>query len=662
MQGGITAVGLITEECLRRIQDANDIVSVAESYGLQLRQVGSNFTALCPFHNEKSPSFNINPHMQIFKCFGCGAKGGIFQFVQMMERCEFPEAIEILAARAGIPVEREDGAGPSGTGEADKKKALYAANRLACQYYEQSFADPVIGKIARDYMQQRGFTPETISAWRLGWAPDEWEGLVGYIREFVSHKWGEHKVESAIDAGVQAGVLRYKEETDRTYDAFRGRVMFPILDAQQRPVGFGGRVLEEKPDSGGKYINTSEGKVFSKRKLLFGLSEAAKEIGLKKEAIVVEGYVDTIMCHQYGIRNVVATLGTALTEDHIRLLRRYIQAEGHVVALFDSDNAGRKATERAVRLFMEEDVPLKVAQGLEVKDAGEFLPQFGADAFRQMLAKSEDSFKYMLRQTVGSCPAGDVTARSTAVATVMDLVNCCPNGVKREMMRQAVAAASGVPVEALPQPSEKARTQKNEFHKGARRESWQEKRAEVTENNGRSGRREPRGLGAVMPFTSDSRREGRRKREQQLVRYLLASKQWCDAIMHAFPPDEWSWHAAAELAGLIRDAWEEGGPEAASRPDPAALMHQASDPEAAVLVADLAAGGPSATESAGPELTEMGLKDLLASIVRERLEQESEDLKAEIQEAEERGDHERAQACLLRKLDVDRRRKQQILS
>lgn len=523
-------MGLITEDCLKRIQDACDLVSIAESYGLQLRQVGSNYTALCPFHREKTPSFNINPHMQIFKCFGCGAKGGVFQFVQMMERCEFPEAIELLAQRCGVRIERDGGPANPEDRERENRKALYAANRIACQYYEHSLADERGGRIAREYLLGRGFTPETIAAWRLGWAPDSWDGLLNYMKAFVAQKWGDHKVDSAVEAGLAAGVFRRNEERQSLYDAFRGRVMFPILDAQQRPVGFGGRVLETKPEGGAKYINTSEGRIFSKRKLLYGLSEAAKEIGLRREAVVVEGYTDTIMCHQYGVRHAVATLGTALTEDHIRLLRRYIQSDGCVVALFDSDEAGRKATERAVRLFMEEDVPLKVVQGLELKDAGEFLPRFGGDAFRAALEKADDSFRYMLRQTLGACAPGDLSARATAVGEIMGLVNACPNRVKREMMRQAVAAAAQVPAETLPLP------EAGKEGRARATDTWRNASAKP----GDAGPRERRGLGAaeLSPLPADGRREGSRKREAQLVRYLLAARPWCEAVMHAFPPDE----------------------------------------------------------------------------------------------------------------------------
>ena len=304
-------MGLVSDDLIRRIREANDIVQVVESYSIRLRRIGVNMVALCPFHREKTPSFNVSPTHQFFKCFGCGAKGDVIKFVQMMERADFPEAMSLLAARAGIPLAREEGAAlRQHDAAAEERQAAFWAAGIGLRYFQESLRNQREGKEARDYLRGRGFTEETVAAWQLGWAPANRHGFLEYLRRQTNSP------EKAVKAAVAAGLLRRSEDGE-IYDFFRGRVMFPILDMQQRPIGFGGRLLEEKPEAGGKYINTPEGTLFAKRRVLFGLPAAAKEIAAGRTAVVVEGYTDVIMCHQYGLRNVVATLGTSLTEEHV---------------------------------------------------------------------------------------------------------------------------------------------------------------------------------------------------------------------------------------------------------------------------------------------------------------------------------------------------------
>ncbi|MCC8179992.1 MAG: DNA primase, partial [Planctomycetes bacterium] len=449
-------MALYSQDFLERVRSANELSQVVGSYNVQLKRAGSNLLGLCPFHNEKTPSFNIRPAEQFFRCFGCGAKGDVFRFVQMMERIEFPEAVKILAERAGLQLEFESpAAARQAVKQSETKSALLWCTSRALDYYEENLYKPN-GAAALEYLLNRGFTRETITRWRLGWAPDSWDGLCGFLLKNAKDSQQKEKV---MEYARQAGVVRAKEMergSVRYYDAFRGRVMFPITDIQARPIAFGGRLLEEKPDAGGKYINSSEGRLFEKRKVLFGLSQAAKEIALTGKAVVVEGYTDVVMCHQYGIKNVVATLGTSLTEDHIALLRRHVSAKGGVVAFFDSDAAGEKATRRAIGLFMAEDVPLLVAGGLEPKDAADYLPVHGSERFSRHIEMAEDGFIHVLNRTIGAAKGRDVGALGNAVREVMELVNTCPDAVKRAIMRHRVAAEAGVPEETLPKPAEKA--------------------------------------------------------------------------------------------------------------------------------------------------------------------------------------------------------------
>jgi len=604
-----------TDDFIRRVREASDIVQVVESYGIPLRRAGTNCVALCPFHSEKTPSFNVNPADQFFKCFGCDEKGDVIAFVQKFERVEFAEAVETLAARAGIPLEVADRAHRERDArEAEARKSLRWINQKALEYFEERLAEVRDGQRGRAYLLGRGFTEQTIAAWRLGWAPDRWDAL----REYLVGLAGEHKREKILDAGVAAGVLR-RRDGGEAYDAFRGRVIFPIFDIQNRPVGFGGRVLEEKPEAGGKYINTAEGALFQKRTLLYGLSFASKEIGLTRTAIVVEGYTDTIMAHQYGLRNVVATLGTSLTQEHVQRLRRYVHDGGRVIALFDADEAGERATERAARLFMEEDVPLHIVRNLELKDACAFLPQFGGERFREEIEKAEDSFRWVLRRTRerAGCTVGQ---QSAAAHTVMEVVNRSPNAVARAMMRKEVAAAFQIPEETLPQPV--ARTKPGATASGR-------PRGLTLTPGGRPAVAAPRG--------------GRHRRELRLLQYMLESGAWCAHVVERVPPDDFQDAACAEVAGRLREAWERG-----VRPEIAELRRECVRENAGRIIDDLAVASRELVCS------DEDLEDVLRSFDVERLRQEEGAIMSALRAAQQEGDADRADALSLRKIQIAR--------
>jgi DNA primase len=584
-------VGRIKEDCIRRVQDANDIVSVVESYNIPLRRSGSNFVALCPFHEEKTPSFNVNPRYQAFRCFGCGVKGGVFQFVQMMERVEFPEAVELLASRAGLEVEREDGGRHEEDTGRSRRKQLRWINSKALLYFEQMYREEREGKAARDYLHERGFDDTVIETWRLGWAPERWDGMVG----FLGKEAGIHR-EAALDAAVEAGVLR-RNDDGHVYDAFRGRVMFPILDAQHRPIGFGGRVLEEKPEAGGKYINSPEGPLFEKRKLLYGLNFAAKQIGIEREAVIVEGYTDTIMCHQYGLRNVVATLGTSLTREHVLHLRRYVQNEGRVIALFDADEAGEKATLRALELFFEEDVPLAIVRDLDVKDACEYLPQADAENFAEKMRRAQDAFRFLLHKFLGAENTRSVDGRAGAVQRIMDYVNRSPNAVKREMMRQEVAAAAGVPEESLPRPAK--REAAREEHRNDRRGLQDRNERETASAN-----------------TETPPRTKRKYAEERLLRYIIDQKKWADQAAPLLQDENSLLNKdTGRFADRVKQAWDRG-----ERPDIESILQtfggEGSDSIRSVL-------GFSEGE---PSLSEQEFRDLLVALRHARLEEEKNEI------------------------------------
>ncbi len=635
---------LLTENSIARVQDSIDIVDVVESYGVKLKRSGSNFLAVCPFHNEKTPSFNVNPQLQIFKCFGCGVGGGVIKFVQLMQRCEFPEAVEILASRAGVTLEYEGGTGRDSSqvrASKDRKQALLWACKQAFDYFRAALADKTEGDAAREYLYSRGFKEEIIQGWGLGWAPESWDGLLNSYLQRVVALSGEHKVAEARKVGVEAGIFRQQEEGDRIYDFFRGRVIFPIFDMQQRPIGFGARVLVEKPECGGKYINTIETPLFMKRSLLFGLNFAAKEIGLTKIAYVVEGYTDTIMCHQYGIRNVVATLGTSLTVEHIRLLKRYIHNDGKVVALFDNDNAGKKATRRAIDLFMQEDVSLWVLSSLEVKDAGEFLPKFGAERFREFLTGAKESFAFVVEEELGSKDfATDLAGKTAAIEKIMELVNSCPNILRRNIMRSRVAEVAGISEETLPVPSKG----EGRFRSNSRRVVDSGAASTVSTGSGQQ----------QVPLIIDAPRQSRLKAEKMLLRYMFAERDWCERVMDQYPPDEWFGESEHLCAILLRDEWNVTT-EAAIRIE-RLLEKTVNEGVRGLLLdfVDFGAMGKRAGLAEGDSLGKETLEDLLFQIRVTELKDRRDELNQEHARAELAGNKALADSLLVEKLRLEK--------
>ncbi|MDR3077763.1 MAG: DNA primase [Planctomycetota bacterium] len=619
-------MALYRQDFIERVRAANDLAQVAASYNIQLKRTGGNLIALCPFHNEKTPSFNIRPADQYFHCFGCGEKGDVFGLVQKLEKVEFPEAVRLLAERAGLQPEY---AGPAAAREAEERgrekgSLLWCCSR-ALDYFEECLAGPK-GAKAREYLAGRGFSEDTVRRWRLGWAPDAWDGLTGFLLKNAREPVPREK---ALAFAAKAGLIRIKEDgpsqSRHYYDAFRGRVMFPILDSQSRPVAFGGRLLEEKPEAGGKYINSAESRIFEKRRTLFGLPQAGKEIALSKEAILVEGYVDVIMCHQYGLGNVVAVLGTALTEDHLNLLRRQTDGKGRVVAFFDSDPAGEKATLKAIAMFMAQDMPLAVAGALELKDAGEFLPRHGAEKFRERLSAAEDSFSYLLARTVGRAKNGGPDALSRAVRELMETVNLCPDPVKLALMRRRAAAEAGVPDDTLPKPKSSAPTGASDQFR------IQGSRARPAAKPGLK----PPEPDQRMENALARRRETSRRREARLLRYLWESPAWSERLLDAYPPDEWRSQALAELAAAIRDERLAGCD--ISLP---ALRARTENPDAAKYLAELAFA------DSGPPLTEREFSELLDLVLAEGLKDGMREVRSELAVAGRTGDSDREDELL----------------
>ena len=373
--------GMLNNSMVLQVQQANDIIDVIGEH-VSLKRKGREMVGLCPFHDDHRPSMNVNPVKQIFKCFSCGAGGDVFKFIQMRENLTFPQAIERLAERAGIKLEKRQmpkrfssGAdtGQNGQIEDVDPNRLAKANTWAAEYFQQKLNDDKMGKYARDYLAERQISPESVKKWKLGLAINSPDGLLN-----------EAKAKKApLKLLEQAGLIFGQNQ-----DKFVNRLMFTITDVTGRVIGFGGRTLD---DNSAKYINSPTTVLFDKSNSLYGLEQARHEIVSTGTAIVVEGYTDCIMAHQFGCCNVVAALGTSFTAGHGRLLRRYAKK---VVLIFDSDVAGIEATNRALDVCLAQRIDIKLASVPEGKDPCDFLLAAGKEGFERLVAEAIDVFQF----------------------------------------------------------------------------------------------------------------------------------------------------------------------------------------------------------------------------------------------------------------------------
>ncbi len=363
----------------QRVRDASDIVSVIGEH-LSLKAKGREYACLCPFHDDHNPSMSVVPHKQIFHCFVCGSGGDVFTFVQRYHSMEFREALEFLAERAGIELSRRRPAGSHGDPQSEggvSRAELIEANRVASDFFKAILTHPEHGVLAREVVEKRLLSPEMIETFCIGASPDRWDGLLSTIQS------------KGLDLPhfLGAGLIKPKD-AGGAYDALRNRLIFPIHEHPTgRIIAFGARRLDD--DDEPKYLNSPETPVFIKSKTLFGLHQAARSIQREGVAIIVEGYTDVIACHQAGITNVVGTLGTALTSQHAAVLRRLCDT---VVLLFDADDAGQRAADRALEVLFSEEIDIRVARGEgDAKDPDELLrAENGVETFNAMVQGAQD--------------------------------------------------------------------------------------------------------------------------------------------------------------------------------------------------------------------------------------------------------------------------------
>ena len=423
-------------EWIDSVRERSDIVELIGSY-VTLRRAGSNYTGLCPFHSERTPSFTVFPDTQSFFCFGCEAGGDAFTFVMRSENLEYPEAVEFLAKRAGIqiPETHEDSDQPRGISRA----RAYELNRAAARFYRDCLFDPAIGEAGMNYLRDtRGLDTAVIRHFGLGYAPNEFGVLLPHLK---SLGFTEEEMRQCFLCG--------RSQSGRYYDYFRGRVMFPVINTAGEVVAFSGR--DVTGTSKAKYLNSSDTPVFQKRKNLFALNFAKAHCA--EQMILCEGNMDVVSMHAAGFENAVASLGTALTDEQARIMERYTK---QVIIAYDGDSAGQRAAGRAMDIFARVGLDVRVLRITDAKDPDEYIRKFGTDAFARLLKGSSTGFSYRLDGVLNRYNIKEPEDRIKAAAELCGMVARVWSSAEREVYLQAVSERLGLPIDSLRRDVERA--------------------------------------------------------------------------------------------------------------------------------------------------------------------------------------------------------------
>ncbi len=414
-----------SEQFIDEIKSRNSIEETVSRY-IQLKRAGSNLVGLCPFHNEKSPSFTVFPATKSYYCFGCGAGGDVFSFVMQTEGLDYPSAVESLASRAGIPMEQNNSYGVQNEKSAVSKKRIIEATKEAGKFFYKCLNSPS-GIKAREYLEKRKISSQTIKRFGIGYAPDSWDSLTKHLKSL-----------GFSDEETKAAFLTGTSKNGNQYDMFRNRIMFPVFDITGDCVAFSGRRLNEQDER--KYINTSDTPAFKKSRVLFGLNIAKQQND--GFLIMCEGAVDAIALQQAGFSNAVATLGTAITSEHARIIARFVKT---VFLAYDIDKAGRSATDKAIRLLAEVGVDTKIIDlGKDAKDPDEFIKAYGAEAFRRKLKGSSGQIDYSIDQILTKHNTDNPDEKLRAATELYEFVAKIYDRTEREIYKMSISKKLGI--------------------------------------------------------------------------------------------------------------------------------------------------------------------------------------------------------------------------
>lgn len=510
---------------LDEIRDRCSILDVVSPY-VALKRSGKNYKGLCPFHAEKTPSFIVNPETQRWKCFGCGASGDVFTFVMQAEHLTFAEAVEQLAAKVGVKITYD----PKESKTASERDKILRINSIAAQFFQKSLEQ---SPIAQEYVKQRGISDEAAKKFKLGYAPAEWQALADYLR-------GQGiKPEDA----AKAGLLIPRDSGQGFYDRFRNRLIFPIQDVQDRIIAFGGRALG---DESAKYINSPESMVFAKNRILYALNFARKAITEKGFAIIVEGYMDILAAHESGITNAVATMGTALTLEHVRLLGRYTKK---AVLAFDADSAGMAAAIRGGPMFDEAEFDVRIVPMPAGEDPDSFIRKSGPAAFMEAVAEALPIPDYRISVVASKHDINTKAGKLALLNEVMPIIAEVDKQIERERLISLVAPyhpnfGSGIaPAEVhIRQEIERLRRKKEQsaYKKDSAKTSEAEKigQTELINNEGKAVR----------------------KAEKELLSFIIRGEASAAEIFEKVSPEYFIGEDSAELAKAIKAEIGSGKP------------------------------------------------------------------------------------------------------
>lgn len=421
---------MIDDSVIQAVKDRSDIAEVIGS-SIQLKRAGRNFLGLCPFHNEKTPSFNVSADNQYFHCFGCGANGDVISFVQQHENIDFIDSVKMLANRYGIVIPEGKNFNPQAQSE---KAKLLELHKDVCDWFRTTLQS-ASGVSVRDYLTKRGITDADIASFQIGYAPESWDSLIN---------WAGSKG-YPVELLEKAGLVVRKEGTDRFYDRFRDRLMFAIWNDDGKVIAFSGRVLQ-KDAKGGKYVNSPETPIFHKSSILYALSHSKRNIRDQKQAILCEGQLDVIACHRAGLTTAVSTQGTAFTEEHARKLKRYTDK---VVIAFDGDAAGQKACFKCIELLLPMGITPTVLTWGEGLDPDSLYSQKGAQALQDCLAQAQDFFEVLVNYNIQSFGTDSVEGKTKVAHNIINFISKINDSIVRSSYIQTLSERIGVHPESL---------------------------------------------------------------------------------------------------------------------------------------------------------------------------------------------------------------------
>ena len=581
-----------TDSILDEVRNSVNIVSVISEY-VSLRKRGRNHVARCPFHNEKTASFNVNEERQIFHCFGCGLGGDVFRFLMQIERLSFPEAVQFLAERQGITLPAAAAAAPAVS--AVNKKDMHNAMAEATAAYRQALLSSAEGKPALEYLRSRGVTLETIERFRLGFSP-----AAGNFMTALLQKKG-FPAETLLDCGL----CRLSDEGNRIYDYFRGRIMFPIDDIQGRTVAFGARAMDDRPP---KYLNSPETRLYNKGRNLFGLSYSKDAIRKRGNAILVEGYMDCIVPFQYGVDNIVASCGTSLTAEQVELLGRYAR---DVVVSYDADSAGQNAAQKSLELFLEGDFNVRVLALPGAKDPDEYIRAAGVDEYRKREKEAVPWMEFVLEKAIREQGGfDDPKKKALALNAVLPYLAKLPNDVERSEYVSLVARRLEIEDgNLLAELRKAARDKKDRFQK------------EVLTS-----------AASAVWFA-----------EKRLLQMILGNGDLQDCVLPLCQEDDFTGLAGEKIFTIILDEFRRG-----RRVSFESLNRRLESGEEQSFIARLAA------EELPEESSQENAESFLNALRKERMKVRMKRIIEEIAAASARGDDEALSQMLLERMAIDR--------